>query len=106
MGQIELPVIPKYCESNYHLFHVLVKDAAKRDEVLKELQYRGIHAVFHYVPLHLSKAGSQFQVGGSGLPVTEDVSRRLIRLPIYPGMDSQQQEFVISEFVQLVKEAG
>lgn len=105
-GQIELPVIPEFCESNYHLFHVLVKDAANRDRVLKELQHSGIHAVFHYVPLHLSQAGRQFQVSGNGLPVTEDVSGRLMRLPIYPGMNSQQQEYVISEFVRLVQEAG
>lgn len=102
---IQLPVIPENCDSNYHLFHVLVRNTDTRDRILENLQECGIHAVFHYVPLHLSKAGEKYQTADNTLPVTEDVSGRLIRLPIYPEMNLDQQSFVIREFTRLVTDA-
>ena len=99
---IQLPVIPDNCDSNYHLFHVLVRNSDTRDRILENLQKCGIHAVFHYVPLHLSKAGQKYQTAGNTLPVTEDVSGRLIRLPIYPDMTADQQTLVVNEFTRLV----
>lgn len=99
---IQLPVIPENCDSNYHLFHVLVRNSDTRDRILENLQECGIHAVFHYVPLHLSKAGQKYQTAGNRLPVTEDVSGRLIRLPIYPDMTTDQQTLVVNEFTRLV----
>ena len=99
---IQLPVIPDNCDSNYHLFHVLVRNSDTRDRILENLQKCGIHAVFHYVPLHLSKAGQKYQTAGNTLPVTEDVSGRLIRLPIYPDMTADQQTRVVNEFTRLV----
>ena len=99
---IQLPVIPDNCDSNYHLFHVLVRNSDTRDRILENLQKCGIHAVFHYVPLHLSKAGQKYQTAGNTLPVTEDVSGRLIRLPIYPDMTADQQTLVVNELTRLV----
>ena len=99
---VQLPVIPDNCDSNYHLFHVLVRNSDTRDRILENLQKCGIHAVFHYVPLHLSKAGQKYQTAGNTLPVTEDVSGRLIRLPIYPDMTADQQTLVVNEFTRLV----
>ena len=99
---IQLPVIPENCDSNYHLFHVLVRNSDTRDRILENLQKCGIHAVFHYVPLHLSKAGQKYQTAGNTLPVTEDVSGRLIRLPIYPDMTADQQTLVVNELTRLV----
>ena len=99
---IQLPVIPENCDSNYHLFHVLVRNSDTRDRVLENLQECWIHAVFHYVPLHLSKAGQKYRTAGNRLPVTEDVSGRLIRLPIYPDMTTDQQTLVVNEFTRLV----
>jgi dTDP-4-amino-4,6-dideoxygalactose transaminase len=77
------------------MFYLLLPSLAQRQELIAYLRERGILAVFHYVPLHLSAMGREFG-GTDGLcPVTEDVSDRLIRLPFYNGMTEEEQAQVI-----------
>jgi dTDP-4-amino-4,6-dideoxygalactose transaminase len=68
---------------NGHMFYVLLKDLATRSALIAHLKARGIHAVFHYVPLHSSPAGRKFGRTAGPLPVTDDISDRLLRLPLY-----------------------
>ena len=81
-GLVQLPVIPEDCESNYHLFYVILPTAEQRDQVLEKMRLDGIRAVFHYVPLHSSPKGREL-VGDVRLPLTEDLSERLLRMPLY-----------------------
>ncbi|MBA63886.1 MAG: dTDP-4-amino-4,6-dideoxygalactose transaminase [Planctomycetaceae bacterium] len=96
-GLLQLPVIPEHCQSNYHLFHILLPTPEQRDALLKHLNAMGIHAVFHYVPLHNSPAGIRFAGKEVSLPVTESISARLLRLPIYPNLESDLQQLVVDE---------
>lgn len=73
-----LPVVPEHCDQAYHLFHVLMPDADSRDSMLDHLRSRGILAVFHYLPLHLSRMGRGFGGRPGQCPVTESVSGRLL----------------------------
>lgn len=83
-GLIELPIIPEYCESNFHMFYILLKDVHQRTALIAYLKSYKIHAVFHYVPLHSSPMGEKLGCKKAGLlPVTENVSERLLRLPFY-----------------------
>ena len=94
-GLLQLPHIPEDCQSNYHLFFVLVPNAELRCEVLDRMRNAGIRAVFHYVPLHKSPKGLEL-CGETSLPLTEALSERLIRLPFYHDMTEAEQENVIS----------
>jgi dTDP-4-amino-4,6-dideoxygalactose transaminase len=98
-GLVRLPVIPRHCESNYHMFYILVQDQELRDGLIEYLKQRNIYAVFHYVPLHNSPMGLKVTGGGVSLPVTEELSRRLVRLPLY----YQLQE---SELLAVVEHVG
>jgi len=89
-GLVQLPVIPEDCESNYHLFYVILPTAEQRDQVLEKMRLDGIRAVFHYVPLHSSPKGREL-VGDMRLPLTEDLSERLIRMPLYFEMTDEEQ---------------
>lgn len=80
---LELPVVPEGDTPGYHLFHVLLPDNHTRNHVLDTLGQRGIHATFHYVPLHSSEGGRKFGAGRQHCPVTDDVSARLLRLPFH-----------------------
>jgi dTDP-4-amino-4,6-dideoxygalactose transaminase len=84
---IRTPVIPPQCAHNAHLFYVLLPEGLDRGDVLQGLAQRGVHAVFHYVPLHSSPAGRRFGRQATAMTVTDDVSRRLIRLPLWTGME-------------------
>ena len=91
-----LPVIPPDCTSGYHMFHLLLPSQADRDALIAHLAASAIQAVFHYVPLHLSPMGARLGYRAGELPVTEDRSARLVRLPFYNSMDAQQQGRVIA----------
>nr|NIP85576.1 dTDP-4-amino-4,6-dideoxygalactose transaminase [Planctomycetales bacterium] len=72
-------------------------DGETRDRLLEHLLSRGIQAVFHYVPLHLSPVGKSFDYREGDLPVTEDVHARLLRLPFYFEITRQEQQRVVDE---------
>lgn len=93
-GRLRLPFIPEDCANNFHLFYVLMPTSEQRDAMLKHLKANGIHAVFHYVPLHSSPMGLEL-TGLSALPVTEELSSRLIRLPFYHDITNLEQDAVI-----------
>lgn len=98
-GQLRLPVIPDNRDINYHIFYLLLPSPSKRDAVIKNLKESGIHTVFHYVPLHTSPMGKLFGYQRGDLPVSEDISSRLVRLPIYYGLSSDDAQFIVSRLI-------
>ncbi|WP_457559294.1 dTDP-4-amino-4,6-dideoxygalactose transaminase [Candidatus Harpocratesius sp.] len=82
-GILQLPTIPEYCSPNYHIFYIICKSGDLRDFLLRELKKKGIGAVFHYIPLHTSPMGQKFGFSEEDLPITDDISKRLIRLPLH-----------------------
>ena len=90
-GKVRRPIIPDYCEHNGHIFHLLLDKRFNRDEVLQEMNKNGVFAVFHYQPLHSSPAGTKYGRHPSALPVTNDISERIIRLPMWIGFNQHDK---------------
>ena len=89
------PVVPAECGQAFHLYHLLLPTTEARDGLIAHLGRRGIHAVFHYQPLHASPVGRRYG-GRPGLcPVSEDVSGRLVRLPFFTALSASDQDRVI-----------
>lgn len=85
-GKIELPVIPKECEHNAHMFYVKTKDLEERTALIEYLAEHGVNAVFHYIPLHSAPAGITYgRFYGEDRYTTKE-SERLVRLPLYYGL--------------------
>lgn len=95
-GLCRRPIVPSHCEPNGHLYYLLLADEDERDRVLAALADASISAVFHYVPLHSSPAGSRFGRVVGDMTVTDDMSARLLRLPIWAEMADSTVEEVIS----------
>lgn len=94
-GIIELPKIPNECQHNAHILYLKTKDLHERQELLAHLKNHGINAVFHYVPLHSSEAGTKFGLFfGDDIYTTAD-SERLIRLPLFYEQDISQAQYVV-----------
>ena len=102
-GIIRLPVVPDYAEHNGHLFYVLFCDEQTRDQAMEGLKEQGVHAVFHYIPLHSAPMGQRFGYSVGDLPVTEDLSGRLLRLPMYAGMKGDELRFTVARVGDLLK---
>jgi len=97
---VRLPVVPVHCEQSYHMFYLLLPSFERREALIAHLKQRGMLAVFHYVPLHLSAMARKLGAGQDGCPVTEDVSERLVRLPFYTGLSEDEQGDVIEAILE------
>jgi dTDP-4-amino-4,6-dideoxygalactose transaminase len=93
-GLLRRPVVPLECGHNGHMYYVLLQPGADRQAVLAALKAASIGAVFHYVPLHDAPAAGRYARTHGTLPVTESVADRLIRLPLWIGLQDAQIERV------------
>ncbi len=82
-GCLVRPHWPQHCSHNAHIYYLLTADLSERQALIEYLAQRGISATFHYVPLHSSPMGQRLGYRHGQLPVTEEMSERLVRLPLY-----------------------
>jgi len=99
-GKLRRPIIPAECQHNAHMYYVLLDSFATRTRVIQALNQQGINSVFHYVPLHLSPAGKQYARVHGELTHTEDLADRLLRLPLWVGMNNVDR--VVNALTQLL----
>lgn len=95
-GLVKRPIIPAECAHNAHMYYVLTNTAAERHTVLATCKKFGVHSLFHYVPLHSAPAGRRYGRTSGELPLTDDLSQRLVRLPLWCTISPQQQEHVVN----------
>lgn len=105
-GLLRLPNVPPECRSNHHLFCILLQDQATRDGLMAYLRGQGILAVFHYIPLHTSPMGHKLGGREGTLPVTEEVSARLLRLPLYYDLTEEEQGRVVRAITDYLRESA
>lgn len=94
-GLLRRPVVPADCQHNAHMYYVLLAPEVDRQKVLSELKKSAIYAVFHYVPLHTSPGGQRYGRAHGELEVTARQSERLVRLPLWVGLSTEQQERIV-----------
>lgn len=96
-GKIDLPVVPKDCIHNAHMFYIKTKDVEERTAFISFMKEKEILTVFHYVPLHTAKAGRKFgRFYGEDVYTTKE-SERLVRLPLYYGLTEEQNMYIIEQ---------
>jgi len=102
-GLISLPEIPNGIRHNAHIFYILVKSEKEQSRIINGLKEQEINAVFHYQALHSSPAGKKFGRSQGDLPVTDDLSVRLIRLPLFSGLTNDQVDLVSEQLERLIR---
>ncbi len=98
---VGMPFIPDHCQQPFHMFYLLLPSLQSRQRMILHLRSKGISAVFHYLPLHISEMGRSFGGAAGDCPVSEGVSDRLLRLPFYNGLTTEEQDRVIESILQL-----
>jgi len=101
-GLLRLPTIPSYSDSNYHMFYIILKNETLRNKLLKRLKQLNINAVFHYIPLHLSPMGLKLGYNKGDFPLTEDLSSRLVRLPMYYELSDSEIDYIIKKIKEIL----
>ncbi|MCH6579234.1 MAG: dTDP-4-amino-4,6-dideoxygalactose transaminase [Nitrospinae bacterium] len=99
-GCIQLPFLQKEASSNGHIFFIVGPDAEQSSRLIQHLKSKNIWAITHYVPLHSSNAGKKYGRVSGDMKVTDDMSQRVIRLPMFYRMQEQE----VDRVVQAVRE--
>lgn len=102
-GMISLPFIPKDCVHNAHMFYIKTKNLEERTKLINFLKENDILAVFHYIPLHSSPAGQKFGIFSGKDKYTTVESERLLRLPMYYGLEESQIDYIIEKIFAFYK---
>ena len=102
-GRIDLPTVPDGCVHNAHMFYIKVADIEERTQLIKFLDERDINTVFHYIPLHSAPAGRKFgRFNGNDVYTTRE-SERLLRLPMYYGLTTEECHRVCDEIEEFYR---
>ena len=96
-GFIKLPSHEYLTAGNGHLFYIICRSLNERSQLIEYLAQRGISAIFHFVPLHSSPAGLKYGKKSGELKVTDKISSRLLRLPLYYELTEDEVNYVIQE---------
>ncbi len=104
-GLASRPKVPRHCGHNAHIYYLLLTSLEHRTATISWLKKTGIQAQFHYVPLHSAPAGQKFcrQIGA--LPITTSVAERLLRLPLWTGIEEHVPE-IADLVIQAVTETA
>ena len=96
-NSVDLPSVPEYCEHPSHLFYLLMPSESTRNALINFLKENDIQAVFHYLPLNSSPMAKKIGSNGREMPVTENVSKRLLRLPLYLDLDMKEMSYIVEK---------
>lgn len=94
-GLAKLPKANNECKGNNHIFYIRLHSGSQRTEFIKHMKEAGISTPFHYVPLHSSPAGKKYGRAPGALPVTDQVSTSLVRLPLHNTLADHEIDKII-----------
>jgi len=96
--EIRIPIIPDACVQNAHMYYLILDDMEHRMNFIQYMKENKIATVFHYIPLHSSPAGKRYGRSVGDMSITNNLSERLVRLPLWVGLE-EKQEYVISQTI-------
>jgi len=99
-GRVQLPCLEEGTDGNGHIFFIVVSNPEECVRLMRHLNAMNINVITHYVPLHSSKAGKKFGRASGNMNVTNDISQRLIRLPLFYGMQNDEVDRVVQAIIK------
>lgn len=101
-GRVRRPLIPDGCAHNAHMFYLLLHDLYDRTQFIDDMKSQGVNCVFHYVALHKSTYGRKVGRLSGALPNTENLPNRLLRLPLWVGLEAHQDLVISCSIANLI----
>lgn len=93
-GRVRRPVVPDHCSHNAHMYYLLLPSLDARSRFIQRMKEQGVQTVFHYIPLHSSPAGLSHCKAPFAMGVTDAVSDRLVRLPLWVGLEDKLDQVI------------
>lgn len=101
---VRRPIVPQDCRHNAHMYYLLLPDLAARTAFIAAMKARNIGTVFHYIPLHSAPAGMAYAKTCGSMEITTSLSERLVRLPLWVGLDSHLEKLILELLSALTTE--
>lgn len=95
-GLLRRPIVPDDCTHNAHMYYLLLPSIQHRTQFMAQMKEADIGTVFHYIPLHSAPAGQKYGRYIGDMKVTDSISERLVRLPLWVGLE-QHMDKVLAE---------
>ncbi len=105
-GRVRRLIVPNGCQHNAHMYYLLLEDLHDRTKFIESMKEDGIHCVFHYVPLHSAPMGNESSRSSGQMSVTTKIADCLVRLPLWIGLESSQEEMIAKLRNRLMKVAS
>lgn len=102
-GYLRRPYLPADIEHNAHMFCIVLPSEEKRTHLINKLKEKGIASYICYVPLHSAPYGLKLGYTPEMLPVTEDLAKRILRLPLYVDMTSEDAMYVVDSIKEVLE---
>lgn len=102
-GKLGLPVIPEHITHNAHMFCIVLPSEEARTNMINKLREKEIASYICYVPLHSAPYGLQMGYKPEDCPVTEDLAKRILRLPLYADMTTEDAQYVVDCIHEVLK---
>lgn len=90
-------------ESGWHLYMVQVKNCDRR-QVFEAMREKGIGVNVHYIPVYMHPYYQEHGYENVHCANAEEIYSHIISLPLYPGLTSEQQDYVIDTLKSLCEE--
>ncbi|MRW85303.1 dTDP-4-amino-4,6-dideoxygalactose transaminase [Pseudoduganella sp. FT26W] len=90
-GKLRRPLLPPDCRHNAHMYYILLDSLEQRTQVIADMKRQGVNCVFHYVPLHSAPYGVKNSRQHGAMTHTDQLSDRLLRLPLWVGLEAEQE---------------
>lgn len=100
--KLRCPILPENIEHNGHMYNIILPDSHTRDILVDELRKREIYAYICYVPLHSAPYAQKLGYKPEQCPITEDYGERVLRLPLYADMTSEDTIKVIEAIKEIL----
>jgi dTDP-4-amino-4,6-dideoxygalactose transaminase len=89
---------------SYNQYCIQLSDFEKRDELKKYLQDQGISTMIYYSqPNHLQEAFASLGYKVGDFPIAEQLCNKVLALPVFPTLGSQQQHYIIEHIKRFLK---
>ena len=99
-GKLKRMEVPADCQTNGHIYYVLLNSAEERAALWSFLKEAGIQSTTHYVPLHSAPAGIRFGRVAGGMTITDDLANRLLRMPMYADLTADEIDYVLEKVTE------
>lgn len=102
-GKVKLPFLDSNSSNNGHIFYIITRSPEERTRIIEFMKGKNIYSVFHYVPLHSSPAGQKYGRVNGSMNITEEMSSRVLRLPLYYEITATEVERVVDALISFFK---